>query len=190
MLLDSRSGSGLTSSGTLSISLDKVPLNGCQSIVDSPFYWYFHNVMLWEQPRIKTSKTFILINYYICNFKCISNIQFCLNLTDGFCVIDRILCADLAFYARKYRVFIEYDSSDIYIIETSSLSIITTRQYWLWVSPTWVRLKHWGRDKMAVISQTILVNAFSWMEMLKFRLKFHWSLFLRVQLTIFQHWFR
>ena len=24
----------------------------------------------------------------------------------------------------------------------------------------------------------------------KFRLKFHWRLFLRVQLTIFQHWFR
>ena len=27
-------------------------------------------------------------------------------------------------------------------------------------------------------------------EMYEFRLKFHWSLFLRVQLTIFQHWFR
>ena len=49
---------------------------------------------------------------------------------------------------------------------------------------------HWGRDKMDAISQTILSNAFSWMKMLEFRLKFHWSLFLRVQLTIFQHWFR
>ena len=28
------------------------------------------------------------------------------------------------------------------------------------------------------------------MKMFEFRLKFHWSLFLRVQLTIFQHWFR
>ena len=27
-------------------------------------------------------------------------------------------------------------------------------------------------------------------EMIEFRLKFHWSLLLRVQLTIFQHWFR
>ena len=27
-------------------------------------------------------------------------------------------------------------------------------------------------------------------EMFEFRLKFHWSLFLRVQLTIFQQWFR
>ena len=51
-------------------------------------------------------------------------------------------------------------------------------------------LTHWGRDKMAAISQTTFSNAFSWMKMFKFRLRFHWSLFPRVQLTIFQHWFR
>ena len=51
-------------------------------------------------------------------------------------------------------------------------------------------LTHWGRDKMDTISQTILSNAFSWMKIFEFRLKFHWSLFLRVQLTIFQHLFR
>ena len=50
-------------------------------------------------------------------------------------------------------------------------------------------LTHWGRDKMAAFSQTTLSNAFSWMKILKFRLKIHWSLFLRVLLTIFQHWF-
>ena len=34
-------------------------------------------------------------------------------------------------------------------------------------------------------------NAFSWMNIFKFRLKFHWNLlFLRVQMTIFHHWFR
>ena len=43
---------------------------------------------------------------------------------------------------------------------------------------------------MDAISQTTLSSAFSWMKMFEFRLKFHWSLFLRVQLTIFQHWFR
>ena len=32
--------------------------------------------------------------------------------------------------------------------------------------------------------------AFSWMKMLEFLSIFHWSLFLRIQLTIFQHWFR
>ena len=51
-------------------------------------------------------------------------------------------------------------------------------------------ITHWGRDKMAAILQTTFSNAFSWMKMLEFRLIFHWSFFLRVQLTIFQHWFR
>ena len=51
-------------------------------------------------------------------------------------------------------------------------------------------LTHWGRDKMAAISQTTFSNAFFWMKMYEFRLNCHWSLFLRVQLTISQHWFR
>ena len=51
-------------------------------------------------------------------------------------------------------------------------------------------LTHWGRDKMDAISQTPFSNVFSWIKMYEFRLRFHWSLFPRVQLTIFQHWFR
>ena len=51
-----------------------------------------------------------------------------------------------------------------------------------------LRLTYWGRDKMAAISQTIFSNALSWMKMFQFRSKFHRSLFLRVQLTIFHHW--
>ena len=43
---------------------------------------------------------------------------------------------------------------------------------------------------MDTISQTALSNAFSWMKMHEFRLRFHWSLFLKFELTIFQHWFR
>ena len=46
-------------------------------------------------------------------------------------------------------------------------------------------LTHWGRDKMAAVFQTTLSNAFSWMKMLWFWLKCHWSSFLLVQLTIF-----
>ena len=70
----------------------------------------------------------------------------------------------------------------------------------LWDKPWWshisvyltvtLSLTHWGRDKMAAVSQTTHSNAFSWMKMLEFRLRFHWSLFLRVQLTLFQHCFR
>ena len=43
---------------------------------------------------------------------------------------------------------------------------------------------------MAAILQTTLSIAFSWMKMLEFRLKFHWSLFLGVQLTTSHHWLR
>ena len=53
-----------------------------------------------------------------------------------------------------------------------------------------VMVTHWGRDKMASISQTTLLNAFSWMKMYEFRLKFRWSLFLSVQSTLFHHRFR
>ena len=51
-------------------------------------------------------------------------------------------------------------------------------------------LTHWGRDNMAAIFQTTFSNRFSWKKMYEFWLTFHWSLFLGVQLTIFQHWFR
>ena len=50
-------------------------------------------------------------------------------------------------------------------------------------------LTHWGRYIMAAILLTTFWGAFCWMRMYEFRLKFHWSLFLRVQLTIFQNWF-
>ena len=51
-------------------------------------------------------------------------------------------------------------------------------------------LTHWGWDNMNAISQTTFSSAFYWMKMYELRLKIHWSLFLRVHLTIFQHWFR
>ena len=43
-------------------------------------------------------------------------------------------------------------------------------------------------DKMTVISQTTISNAFLWMKSFASWLQFHWSLLLRVQLTITQHW--
>ena len=49
---------------------------------------------------------------------------------------------------------------------------------------------HWVRDRMAAIFQTTFSNWFSGMKLCEFRLKFHWSLLVRVKLTIFQHWFR
>ena len=52
------------------------------------------------------------------------------------------------------------------------------------------QLTHWGRGKIAAISQTTMSSAFSRIKMLEYRLKFHWSLFLRVQLTISQQWYQ
>ena len=46
-------------------------------------------------------------------------------------------------------------------------------------------LTHWGRDKMESSFQTIFSNGYSWMKMYEIWLKFHWSLFLRVQLIQF-----
>ena len=45
-------------------------------------------------------------------------------------------------------------------------------------------------DKMAPLSQTAVSNPFSCMKHFLFWFKFHRSLFLGVQLTINQHWFR
>ena len=45
-------------------------------------------------------------------------------------------------------------------------------------------------DTVATISQMIFLNALSWMKSFVFWLKFHWGLFLGVQLTLTQYWFR
>ena len=56
--------------------------------------------------------------------------------------------------------------------------------------PDIIILSHIRLDKMAAISQMTFSNAFSWTKIFVFWSKFHWSLFLRGQLTINQHWFR
>ena len=63
-------------------------------------------------------------------------------------------------------------------------SDVTTAKLWQYM------LTHWGREKMAAVSQTLYSNAFSWMKMYEFHLKFHRSFYLTFQLTIFQHWLK
>ena len=55
-------------------------------------------------------------------------------------------------------------------------------------SLSYLSLTHLPLRKMAAISLTTFSNAFSWMKSFVFRFRFHWSLFLRVQLTISQQW--
>ena len=49
-------------------------------------------------------------------------------------------------------------------------------------------LSHHPQDKTAAISHATYSEAFSWMKSFVFWFRFHWRLFLRVQLI--QHWFR
>ena len=58
------------------------------------------------------------------------------------------------------------------------------------IKDTWHYLTPLPLDNMAAISQTTFLNAFSSMKTFVFWLEFHWSLFLRVLLTMSQHWFR
>ena len=51
-----------------------------------------------------------------------------------------------------------------------------------------MKLTHLPLDKMTAISQTVFSDALSWIKSFLLWLKFHWILFLRVQLTIAQHW--
>ena len=53
-------------------------------------------------------------------------------------------------------------------------------------------LTHWGQEKMTEIFQLSYLNTFTWTKVYQFRLRFCWSLFLRFELTTFQHryWFR
>ena len=60
----------------------------------------------------------------------------------------------------------------------------------LFVVSGWGLLTHRGRDKMAAVFQTAWSNVYSRMKMYGLRLRFHWNLFLRFVLIIFQHWFR
>ena len=56
-----------------------------------------------------------------------------------------------------------------------------------WVGCGWGWVNTLRPRKMDAIFQTTYSNAFSWMKMLEFLLRFHWSLFIRVQLTILPH---
>ena len=72
-------------------------------------------------------------------------------------------------------------STAIYISRQLSLEWHHTLKK-LYIKELTDTLTHLSLDQMAAISQTIFSDAFSWMKSFVFRFKFHWSLFLRVQL--------
>ena len=50
------------------------------------------------------------------------------------------------------------------------------------------KLIHWGQYKIANVLQTPLSKAYSWMKISILGFKFHWSLFLRIELRICHHY--
>ena len=60
----------------------------------------------------------------------------------------------------------------------------------IWSSHQHVKLNTSPLENMAAIVQTIFSDTFLWMKSFAFWLKFHWSLFLRVKLSLTRHWFR
>ena len=105
------------------------------------------------------------------------------------------LCSHIYHYKLKWIVDFEYKFWHSFIlklhcppIEWNHPTSMAVLPHIRWKSMS--NLTHWGRDKMDAISQKTFSSAFSWMTMLDFRLKFHWSLFLRVLSTILYHWFR
>ena len=60
----------------------------------------------------------------------------------------------------------------------------------IWYKRDMLKLTHWGRTKWPPFSQTNISTDFFRMKMFEFRLRFHWNLFPRPQITIFHHWSR
>ena len=99
-------------------------------------------------------------------------------------------CIVFAFYIIIYHLFSAYGWN---LSWEKYLLLQTLYLPCAWCRPGNARrlgLTHWGQDKMDASFQSTLPNAFSWMKMYKFHLRFHWSLFPRIQWTIFHHWFR
>ena len=118
-------------------------------------------------------------SHIISKYQCISRCLWVNTMRpnqNGCCIADDI-----------FKCFILKEGFDCKFVQRVQL-ILSQHWFrsWFGTKQQAITLTHWHRDKMAAIFQTTFSNGFSWMKMYEF----HWSLFLGVQLTIFQHWFR
>ena len=131
------------------------------------------------------------------------------NDKNGHCSLENVLASDLAIFTLPPHVYINAKFRGKIPSQRVSDTENASMQWRHNVADTWkvrhpffiaplvlpiyfskyvlntLRPRHDG-----VIFQTIFWYAFSWMKMYEFRYRFHWSLLLRVLLTIFQHCFR
>ena len=76
--------------------------------------------------------------------------------------------------------------SVVSIWEMNNHVMMRIQLYWLQIDIIWGPfhlhgLAYWGQDKMAAIFQKTFSNAFSWLKMYEFHLRFQCNLFLRVK---------
>ena len=71
-----------------------------------------------------------------------------------------------------------------------SLRRVNSSQNAGWYTSHRSGLSHLPVDNKAAISQMTISNVFLWIKSLLFWFEFHWSVFLRIQLTISHHWLR
>ena len=100
---------------------------------------------------------------------------------------SRIKSCDLAKRTERYWHLKKYSTSTSFlVIHVHSDDLILSGAR---TSTGIVITTHFPLDKMATVLQT-LFSDFLLLKRFAFRSKFHWNFFLRVQLTISQHWFR
>ena len=79
--------------------------------------------------------------------------------------------------------------------KTLSSDIVAMKRWYnilqMTIQQYYVKFQNFTMDKMAaILADHISKCIFFYMKNFEFLLKFHWSLFLRIQLIIIQHWFR
>ena len=157
-----------------------------QRETSSPIGW----VHSWNDPWPQLTARFYSIRVFI---QTVWGSSFIINnMYKLWCVCIRLLCTMICMKCQKYceksagwcnKSVLKLNMTKPRLI----LRIIHCRPDWtsnniISLCPV---LTHLSLDKMADISQTTFSNEFSWMKSFVF-----WSLFLRVPLTIFQHWLR
>ena len=84
-----------------------------------------------------------------------------------------------------YKFTVTLQPLDNFICYSILLKCAHVLKLYISCSITYIGLNIWGQNKVAAIFQMTLSNGFFWVKMHEFLLKFYWSWFLGVQLTIF-----
>ena len=149
----------------------------CAKKVVNPLltHWSYNFLALTHQSYLKNE------NSFACKTAVALGIHFCT------ChVFDGILTCPLHWcHSHQTMLHVTMLASDGVMLEQLAEKCPSNPSYAELFDNTVKSLTHWGRDKMDTILQPTFSNAFSWIKTYKFRLRFHWSLFLRVQLTIY-----